>query len=96
MDYLLNIDESKLIAYACDVTVIDSNKLKQGITKEREGIINTPAAITGCTMYWPAGYGTGEINAMAVSLVDLSTLKTLSASNARNSAVFGCSILCNK
>jgi len=89
MDYLLDIDESKLVAYACDVTVLDSGKPKQGITKEREGIINSPVAITGCTMYWPAGYGTGDINAMAVSLVDLSTLKTLSASNARNSAVFG-------
>lgn len=89
MDYLLDIDESKLIAYACDVTVIDSNKLKQGITKEREGIINTPVAITGCTMFWPAGYGTGDINAMCVSVVNLATLKTLSASEARNSSVFG-------
>lgn len=89
MDNFLNIDESKLVAYATDATVINSNKLKQGITKEREGIINTTQPVVGCTMYWPAGYGVGEINAMAVSLVDLSTLKTMSSTDASRSAVFG-------
>lgn len=89
MSNFLDFDESKLVAYATDVTVIDSNKPKQGITKEREGIINTTQPVIGCTMYWPAGYGVGEINAMAVSLVDLSTLKTLSSSDASRSAVFG-------
>jgi len=88
MDYTLTIDDAKLIAYACNVTTIDTSKTKQGITKEREGLINTLAPIVGCTCYWPAGYGTGEINAFAVSLVDLSTLKTLSTSTAQSSVVY--------
>lgn len=73
---LLDIEESKVVAYTADATVVNSEKPKQGIQLKPEGLYTTLAPVIGCTCYWPAGYGTGEINAMCVSLFDLETLKT--------------------
>lgn len=73
---MLDIDESKIVAYTADATVVNSEKPKQGIQAKAEGLYTTLAPVVGCTCYWPQGYGTGEINAMCVSLVDLTTLKT--------------------
>lgn len=73
---MLDIDESKIVAYTADATVVNSEKPKQGIQEKAEGLYTTLAPVVGCTCYWPQGYGTGEINAMCVSLVDLTTLKT--------------------
>lgn len=74
---ILDIEESKIVAYTADAEVIDRNKTKMGIQLKPEGLYTTLAPIIGCTCYWPQSFGTGEINAMCVSLVDLSTLKTM-------------------
>ncbi len=88
INHVLTVNNADLIAYSCDASVVDSSKAKQGIQINPSGLFTTLSPIIGCTCYWPQNYGTGEINAMCVSLVDLTTLKTLSSSYALQQAVF--------